>query len=71
MLTKVLGDMYVHNRYHEILVIVDTCQAGSLIPSVLQHRMFPFLCRSYRLDLPFWQVVQWEKRVIRMALTSK
>ena len=32
---------------------------------------FIFLYRSYHLDLPFWQVVQWEKRVIRMASTSK
>lgn len=42
MLTKVLEDMYAHNRYHEILVIIDTCQAGSLIPSVLRTTYLHF-----------------------------
>lgn len=36
ILSKTIEDMHAHNRYHEMLVIIDTCQAGSLIPSVTQ-----------------------------------
>lgn len=40
ILYSTITDMFYLKRYKEILIILDTCQAASLIPKVLKEREF-------------------------------
>ena len=81
MLQSALEDAYALGRFGECLVLIDTCQAATLIPSVRAvipielQKTPPVLARillNCRKPLPivrFLRVAALERRAIPMDLT--
>lgn len=67
MFQSALEDAYALGRFGECLVLIDTCQAATLIPSVLARILLN--CRKPLPIVRFLRVAALERRAIPTALT--